>query len=567
MAEALTPTQTRQQHPEFGARCSFTALRSHLPLVWPAPPDLPPSPKRRYRSHYAYLGAEDLDTPRVWEELTDFEVLLRLVDFSPLRPVLAQLLGWTSAKGWTPFDPVSLFLLCGWQLTEQWNRAATLENLAKARYAEVRQRLGFQEGVYPTEGGLRYFLTALGQPAPDTAALITLPAYGDSPAGELPTQQLNHLLRQAVTLLRQHGFISDAAWGAATVCPDGMLHPAASHMRCTALTDTCYQPAPRPCPAREKDRQGCACDTPACAQFCQHAPARDPDARYVWYSGSNGPHPSPNTPQPRATNPNPHPPGHGVYGYKSLALRLMDPQYRCSVTLLDDFGPATLPEADHATALLLQLPTAYPDLHLDAVVGDAAYGYDRPLHVIYHHLHARRLIDQRAHACDREQLGWVHRGYDDRGRPVCAFGYRFTANGFDAARQRSKWFCGQVCLRPDSRPAVTLPDVVYPPPECPFCETALAPYGELRNVGETFPDGTLRLVRDAPVGGAVWKAYYPRARNAVEARNAVFQRWGLKRLPYYGLPRNRALVALTDTWDTLTTLVRLCREASAATGN
>jgi len=153
MAEALTPTQTRQQHPEFGARCSFTALRSHLPLVWPAPPDLPPSPKRRYRSHYAYLGAEDLDTPRVWEELTDFEVLLRLVDFSPLRPVLAQLLGWTSAKGWTPFDPVSLFLLCGWQLTEQWNRAATLENLAKARYAEVRQRLGFQEGVYPTEGG------------------------------------------------------------------------------------------------------------------------------------------------------------------------------------------------------------------------------------------------------------------------------------------------------------------------------------------------------------------------------------------------------------------------------
>jgi len=567
MAEALTPTQTRQQHPEFVSHCSITALRPQLPLRWPAPPDLPPSPKRRYRSHYAYLGAADLDTPGVWEELTDFELLLRLVDFSPLRPVLAQWLGWTSAKGWTPFDPVSLFLLCGWQLTHQWHRATTLTNLAKARYAGVRQWLGFQEGFYPTEGGLRYFLTALGQHSPDAAALINLPAYGDSPALDLPSQRLNHLLLQAVSLLHANGFLSAAAWEQATVCPDGMLHPAASHMRCTALTETCYQPPPHPCPARDKERRGCACDTPACAQVCQHAPTRDPDARHVWYSGSNGPQPSPNTPVPSAAVPQPHPRGQGIYGYKSMALSLIDPEYRLSVTLLDDFGPATLTEADYATALLLQLPTAYPDLHLDAVAGDAAYGYDRPLHIIYTRLHARRLIDLRAHACDRNQPGWVERGYDDRGRPVCAFGYRFTANGFDAARQRSKWFCGQVCLRAAARPAVTLPDVVYPPPECPFQTAAHAPYGELCNVAETFPDGTLRLVRDAPVGGTVWKARYPRARNAVEGRNAVFQRWGLKRLPYYGLARNRALVALTDTWDTLTTLVRLCREATAATGN
>jgi len=567
MVEALTATQARQQHPQFVAHCSYTALRPQLPLPWPAPPDLPAGPKRRYRSHYAYLGAADLDTPGVWEELTDFEVLLRLVDFSPLRPVLAQLLGWTSAKGWTPFDPVSLFLLCAWQLTEQWTRATTLENLTKARYAEVRQRLGFQAGVYPTEGGLRYFLTTLGQHSPDAAAAITLPAYGDSPSLDLARQRLNDLLRQAVALLRTYGFFSVAAWDQALVCPDGMLHPAASHMRCTAIAHTCYQPPPRPCPAREKERRGCACDTPACAQACRYAPVRDPAARYVWYSGSNGPQPSPNTPAPSAAVPEPHPRGQGVYGYKSMALRLVDPVYRFSVTLLDDLGPATLTEADHAIALLLQLPTAYPDLHLDTVAGDAAYGFDRPLHLIYTRLHARRLIDLRAHACDRELPGWPTRGYDARGRPVCAFGYHFTANGFDAARQRTKWFCGQVCLRPASQPAVTLPNVVYPPPECPFRAAVHAPYGEVRNVAETFPDGTLRLVRDAPVGGAVWKAYYPRARNAVESRNAVFERWGLKRLPYYGLPRNRALVALADTWDTLTTLVRLCREATAATGN
>ena len=87
-----------------------------------------------------------------------------------------------------------------------------------------------------------------------------------------------------------------------------------------------------------------------------------------------------------------------------------------------------------------------------------------------------------------------------------------------------------------------------------------------KTLGETFPDGTLRLLRDAPVGGPAWQAHYPRARNAVEGRNAVLEHWALKRLPYYGIPRNRALVALTDTGDTLITLVRLCREATAATG-
>ena len=483
MAEPLTPTQTRQQQPEFVAHCSFQALRPQLPLRWPAPADLAPSPKRRYRSAYRYLGAADLDDPATWDDLTDFELLLRLVDFSPLRPVLAHLLGWTSAKGWTPFDPVSLFLLLGWQITQQWPRATALTNLAKPRYADVCRRLGFQEGVYPTEGGVRYFLTALGQHSPDAAHLISLPAYGDSPAVDLATQRLNQLLAQAVYLLHTYGFISEAAWTQATVCPDGMLHPAASHLRCAAVVETCYQPAPRPCPAYAKGRQGCACDTLACAQVCQHAPLRDPEARFVWYSGSNGPGPNPNTPQPSVANPNPHPHGTGVYGYKSLALRLVDPLYRFSVTLLDDFGPATLCEADHAAALLLHLAVAYPDLHLDAVAGDAAYGFDRFLHVIYHDLHARRLIDLRAHPADRDTLGWVSRGYDDRGRPVCPFGYRFTANGFDPQRQRSKWFCNQACLRPAATPAVTLPDVLYPPPECPFQDPSHAPFGALCNLG------------------------------------------------------------------------------------
>ena len=72
----------------------------------------------------------------------------------------------------------------------------------------------------------------------------------------------------------------------------------------------------------------------------------------------------------------------------------------------------------------------------------------------------------------------------------------------------------------------------------------------------------MRLVRDIPVGTPTWKAYYHRAHNAVEGRNATMEGWGLKRLPVYGLPRGKALVFQADVWLNLTTLARLVREAT-----
>jgi len=171
MAAELTPVQTRAQDPIFVAQCSLNGLRDRLPLRWPAPPHTPPSPKKHYRSHYVYpspgsgqaLGWEDLEDPAAWEDLSDFDLLLRLVDYTPLRPVLAQLLGWASARGQMPFDPVSIFLLTGWQITNGWNRAHTLRNLRKPRYADYARRFGFEDGIFPTEGGLRYWLTTIGQ--------------------------------------------------------------------------------------------------------------------------------------------------------------------------------------------------------------------------------------------------------------------------------------------------------------------------------------------------------------------------------------------------------------------
>ena len=102
-----------------------------------------------YRSRYVYQGWDSLLDLAAWQHLSDFDLVLRLVDFSSLRPVLAQRLGWTSARGWTPFDPVSLFLLQGWQIVNGWSRAETLRKLADPRYADYAALFGRSDHPVP----------------------------------------------------------------------------------------------------------------------------------------------------------------------------------------------------------------------------------------------------------------------------------------------------------------------------------------------------------------------------------------------------------------------------------
>jgi hypothetical protein len=363
--------------------------------------------------------------------------------------------------------------------------------------------------------------------------------------------QLNQLLVQAVHLIREAGVVSEAAWEAALLCPDGQLHEAASRLRCQAVGATCYQPTtaerPRPCPAREKGLRGCDCATQACAQMCKRATPRDPQARFVWYTGRN---------QDGLEE------GEAHYGYRSLPLQLADRERRFSLTLLSDVRPANQREEVPAAALLLQLGEHYPDLGVDAVAGDAGLGFEVFLRTVYEHLGARRVVDLRGHECDRDEAGWVLRGYDAQGRPVCEYGYPLRANGYDGARRRHKWVCQQTCLQ-GQEPQVRLPQVTYPPPECPY-QAAEQRNGKVVNVGACFGDGSWRLVRDLPVGSPTWKALYHRGRNAAESRNATLEDWGLKRLPVYGLPRSTALLFLADVWANLTTLARLVQEATLA---
>jgi len=559
----LTPPETRAQDEAFVSQCSLEGLRPQLPLRWPTPSGTPPSPKRRYRSHYVYQGLADLEDWDNWKDLSDFDLVLRLIDFDGLRPVLAQRLGWTSARGKRPFDPVSMFLFVSWQLVNHWKRAEALKNLGKRHYADYRRRFGFQKGVLPTEGGVRYFLTTLGLNSAAEGDTVRVELDHDQYV-EIAVQYLNQLIVGSAVLLLQTGLISPQAWRKALVCPDGMIHDAASSMQCVYVQASCYQPTsalqPRPCPAREKGKQGCHCDTLACALICRHAPARDPQARCVVYKGSN--QPAPNDPN-ASIDPATAQSGQDElrYGYRSIALQLADPLRRFSAVLLDDFLPANAREENPAAALLLQLAHFYPHLQLDVVTGDAGLGFYSFLHTAYQ-LGAKRVVDLRADSSDKLKTDWPVRGYNDKGRPVCPYGYALTSNGFDTDKRRHKWFCGQTCLKGTS-PLLQLRHVSYPPDECPHRRPD-RPHGQTINVAETFKNGSIRLARDLPVGSPAWKRYYHRARNASEYRNSVHEAWGLKRLSVYGQARGHACTALADTWLNLTTLARLVREATAA---
>jgi len=415
----VRPEAVRIQDRVFVNSCGLSTLRERLPLLWPKPEHTLPSPKKRYRSSYRYPGWERLADPAKWGDVStilvdidDFELLLCLVDFSGLRDVLAERLGWRSAKGKVPFDPVSLFLLTSWQIFNGWSRAQTLRNLRKPRYADYAERFGFRADVFPTEGGLRYFLTTLGKHSTAQEKSVTV-ASGDRNV-EVAIQELNQLLAQSVELIRESGVLSGVAWQRALLCPDGQIHEAAARMRCQDVTENCYQHAPRPCPAKEKGVRGCDCDASRCAIACKRATPQDPEARFIWYTGDNQ---------------DDQKEGEGFYGYRSLPLQLADRERRFSITLLDDVRPANQREEVPGTALLLQLEEHYPDLNVDAVAGDAGFGYDVFLRAVYNHLHARRVVNLRHHQTDDDQENWILRGYDDLGRPICPYGYSLVSNG------------------------------------------------------------------------------------------------------------------------------------------
>lgn len=517
----LTASQKRAAHPDFVKTFSLDALRDQLPLRFPVPQGLPPSPKQHYRSEYHYLGYTDLLDPTVLTILGPFEIALRLVDFSPLRDYLAQVYA-RSVRGQVPFDPVSLFLcIClRRELHCSWRALTSL--LAGEHGVGWRRLFGFRDGFTPSASGMRYFFDAVGV---ETFAELC-PLFAD-------------LLHQAKLLPDHSTFPGDPPDRGVTISHDLMLHQARSHPDCAFITASCYNPAPRPCPAREAGKEGCCCTDEACAQACHRATPLDPDARLIHYEGRNQ--------DADLSQPNPDR-GRNVYGYASTPDRLIDDRFACAWTLRTALHPANADERTTFPIGFATLQSRFPWLSIGEVIADAALGFECCLDPIWR-AGAWRMVAIRAAEGDDDPAIQLRRGYDKNGHPLCPHGYSLSPNGYDYQRRRTKWCCAKICQKSQQ-----------PVPACPYLDDSHK-VGQVVNVGRTLPDGRGRLARDVPYATPLWEQRYGR-RNLSESRNGSMENLDLKRLPDYGLTRNYKETALADFLINLHTLGRLLQEAT-----
>lgn len=509
---------------------SLQTLHDRLPLRFPS--GRVQALSFRALSWYTYPGWALLAVRAQLEVLTPFYVALLLIDFAPLRSELVALTGiHLNAAGQTPFDPVSLFLCCllRWEKGQGWKSLA--KTLAGPEGSCWRKLFGFHDAVTPSASTLRAFYKALG-PA---FQLDLCPRFIEliHTAGLLPTQS-THPRNSA-----QRGL---------PVATDGMLHEAHTSMRCGQVTESCYQPTslqhPRPCPARDKDFDGCLCTGDECAQRCRYTTPRDPLARLIHYSGSNQEGEKDSS---RARD---------VYGYRSYSQVLCDDELHTYWVAYSSLHSANTDERHILPNDFAYLLHRLPYLQIGELVADSAVGYAACLN----HLYDQRVIPViviRRDQSDKNQQTCQLRGYDKNGRPLCAHGYPMFFNGIDYSRLRACWVCRQICAR--QRPL--RPDDAA----CPFRDPD-HPLGLVKHVGRAFvhPDGSRheRLARLYPYSSSLWKEHYGARKNAVEGRNSQITRLGLKRIWSYGLPGATADLSFADLLINLRTLGRLVQQAT-----
>jgi len=524
--EKPTAIEKRAQNPQSLAPFALDSLEHNLPLVFPHDPNLPPSPKPRYRSAYRYLGFADL-TQETMETFSPFQAALRLFDFSHLERLLAAHIYVLSAKGQSPFHPVSMYLLSIYRRDHSLSRHGVLRILRHPDDGQALRRLtGFRD-VFPSESGLRYF-----------------------------EQQLTPELQQEINALQmdalyQAGLLPVEPDGEkkASLSFDGMLHQARSRMRCSSVKASCYEPAPRPCLAQAKGKRGCDCTDEACAATCRQATPRDPEARLIVYTGDNKrASTSPNAPvQPQGRRSRLN---RIVYGYYSYSGQLLDDDLATYWALPSAFGPATCGDPPLFLDNFAYLQDRFPWLKIEEVLADAGICEQTCLDAIWD-AGALRMVDIRAHQSDRDPHTRLERGYDEKGHRLCPFGYVLRPNGHDYGRRRTKWRCAKRCQNdPESH--------VY---ECDYLKAEYK-HGYTVTVGRTHTDGTVRLAREIPYGTQAWKERYGR-RNSAESRNSVLERLGLKRMPVHGMPACHVTVLQGDFVANQRTLVRLVRQATA----
>jgi hypothetical protein len=247
--------------------------------------------------------------------------------------------------------------------------------------------------------------------------------------------------------------------------------------------------------------------------------------------------------------------GIDVFGYRSLAERVLDDRYAVAWTVTSALYPANTDERTVFAERVQRFTQQAPDLPIGEWLDDAGVGFAECLDTLWE-LGALRMVEIRADASDQDVAACRRRGYNAHGRPLCPHGYPLRANGYDRERRRAKYVCAQACRRE----ALDDGGAIAPVAGCPYLEPP-ASCGFVVNVGRTLPDGSTRLARDVPHGSAAWQARYGR-RNLAESRNGLLEGMDLKRMRSSGTERATKDVQLADVVINLRTLGRLAREAT-----
>ena len=551
----LPAAQRRLLIPNFVELFRWEAIRPLLPLKLPTPGNPPAWNRRLCRSFYQWLPPEDLQTSTDLVGLDEFDLVLRLFDFSPWRPYFGQ--RFKSQFGPPPFDPLSLGLGMFLAVYQHWDWQRLNQELnSTERGLGYCRRLGFDPSNLPSASTFRMGLNH-----------TQLDWFTDC-----QTSLAQGLM--AYTLIPTHStFPGDPPERGVSLSTDCQLILSRSHQKCRHQRPACSRPgagvgkanSTRPCPAREAGKEGCSCDTQACREHCRYATPRDPDAAYVYYSGSNRPGPNPNAPQAASSQAQPSAPPKGKhhYGHKSKAFNFVDDRLFMLWPLSGPCTPANVNDFLLTVPGLKALRRRFPDLQIGELLGDAGEGYDEVLRYVHHDLHALRTIRLLSMHGDDQPLTCLKRGYDEHGNPLCPLGYRMFANGHDYEHGSTKWVCRQKCAhQPEAD--ILIPDqpATGPPHQaCQFSDP-VHPLGYSLTTGLSLPDGCTRLARDLQVGSDTWNLRIGR-QSYSESRNASQERRRIKRSPWFGLQNTAKAMLISDTLSLAFNLSRLIFEASA----
>ncbi len=117
------------------------------------PPVVPVWQPRRCRSYDQRIPPDDIRSAQDLLGLDDFDLILRLYDFTAWRPILGQRL--RSHLGPPPFDPVSLGLAWWLALWQGWDGPKLMTELhSSERGQRYLRRLGFRPDDLPGESAL-----------------------------------------------------------------------------------------------------------------------------------------------------------------------------------------------------------------------------------------------------------------------------------------------------------------------------------------------------------------------------------------------------------------------------